>query len=190
MNAYVNSPNPISYLLLVPRVQTAGTATGTSASSLQLMLISMAPLYLEIQDIYDTLSTEDATGQVEALVQQIQRLPALDEFAAPLDAYAAQLAQLPTPRDALLDDAASALQDVVGAVSQTILDARAALSDVLSGASNTIADVSDMLPVSLWQCAALPLTVCVFLQVRVQTVDKVDQYQEQYEPEVRKYDAM
>jgi hypothetical protein len=166
MNSFLASPNPLLYVLVAGNVLSAGAAAGGSATALQQWLTSAEPVFAQAETMLLQLQTSDFAGQISELSTQLQTLPAGQELLAPIDEYAAQYASLPQPTTSLIDDAATQVTTIVGDISAAVVDARSALGNAIAEAERTSETLND------------------------NTVDKIDQYLVQYEPEARYYDTI
>lgn len=170
MNAYASmSPGPTRYtryVALVPQVQAAGAAAGTSAAGIQAWLNSAAPLFSEVNTFQDQLNQSDVVAQLNDISLSIKRLPESTSVTGQLGKYASEYATLPSPPSALLGSAEQALISVVNDVSGTITDTRDVLGNVVGDAESSLATV------------------------REKSVGKIEAYQAQYEPEARRYDTL
>jgi len=165
MTAYL-AGSPAPYSFLAGQVINSGTSAGELATTLQQWLASADPVFTQAQTMLTQLQTDDFTATIAELSIEMEMLPAGQELLAPIDEYAAQYASLPQPATSLIDDATSQVSTIIGDISAAIVDARSLLGNALAEAESTSETLSEA------------------------TVDKIDQYVAQYEPDTRYYDSI
>jgi len=165
MTAYLDgSPAPYSYL--AGQVINSGTSVGDLATSLQQWLTSAEPVFSQAQTMLTQIQTYDFTATILELSTELETLPAGQELLAPISEYAAQYATLPQPATSLIDDATSQVSTIVGNISSAIVDARSVLGNAIAEAERTSDTLSEA------------------------TVDEIDLYVAEYEPDARYYDSI
>jgi hypothetical protein len=166
MTAYLAGTSLVPYQVLAAEVIYSGSGASVIATAFESWLLSAEPVFTQAETVLTQLQTNDYLGGISELETHLETLPAGQELLAPIDEYAAQYASLPQPATSLIDDAAAQVTAIVGDISGAVVDARSALGNAIAEAERTSETLSQS------------------------TVDKIDNYIAQYEPDARYYDTI